>query len=142
MTRLRKISTAALAVAALGAGVAGAQSILSGPNSVHVYQSPPGSVVTGSASVVSRSLIPPRRPVLAYPQGYTEARHVEPVAVSHGFFSMPRVFWFFGPWQEPAPRIIPIEPEVIPHPAPGRMHAEPENRAVQMMDTILRRMDL
>ena len=80
---------------------------------------------------------PVSRPVLPAP-----VRHVEPVVVSRSLFSFPQMFLFFGPWNAEPPRVIPVEPDLTPRRGLDRMHAEPENRATDMMRTILRRMDL
>ncbi|MFN4100190.1 MAG: hypothetical protein ACK4GT_10470 [Pararhodobacter sp.] len=137
MTRFRSLPTALVAVALLGAGAVGAQTIISGTNSVHVTQSPAGSVVTSGNTVVTRSLFPMPRPALTY----GHIRHVEPVA-SRSLFSFPQMFLFFGPWTSDEPRVVPVDPDLTPRRGIDRMHAEPENRAADMMQTILRRMDL
>jgi len=138
MTRFRSVSAALIAAATLGAGAAGAQTIISGTNSVHVFQSPAGTIATSGPTIVTRSLIPPRRPVLTH----AHVRHEEPAAVSRSLFSFPQMFLFFGPWSTETPRGVPAEPELTPRRAADRMHAQPENRASDMMRTIMRRMDL
>lgn len=147
MTRLSLLTI--LAAATLGAGAAGATTILSGSNRVQVVQSPGGTIVingariapqatataTTATTLVSRSPVPVRRPaVLTHAHVRTQVRAVEP-EVTRGFSLWPRSFLFWGPWA--------VEPAVeqAPRPAP-RVIDEPVNRAETMMHRILQRLEL
>ena len=135
MTRLRSFSTILATAATLGAGTAGATTILSGTNSVHVHQSPSGTVVSNGVSV-SRSPVPLHRPIEA--TGY--ARMTPEPEVAPGLFV--RLFLFFMPWSASTPE---VEPEVIITPVPTRAihHVDfpGDDRASTMMRTLMRRMD-
>ena len=150
MTRLSLLTI--LAAATLGAGAAGATTILSGSNRVQVVQSPGGTIVINGARIapqatattattapattlVSRSPVPVRRPaVLTHAHVRTQVRAVEPEA-TRAFSLWPRSFLIWGPWA--------LEPAVeqAPRPAP-RVIYEPLNRAETMMHRILQRLEL
>ncbi|MCA2010779.1 hypothetical protein [Pararhodobacter sp. CCB-MM2] len=136
MTRLRTLSAALAASAALGAGAAGATTIISGSNSIHVHQSPLGTVVTGSPASITRSPIPLHRPLLSH--GHSR---IVPEVATREDSGFAQFFLFFWPWN----RGVEAEVEIAPEPAPiyrgHTIRAEPENRATDMMRTILRRMD-
>ncbi|MBN8293786.1 hypothetical protein JI664_17575 [Rhodobacter sp. NTK016B] len=138
MTHPRKISAILAATAALGAGAAGATTIVSGSNSVFVHQSPGGTVIRHAEPVARTTVLRQDAPLR-----FTETRvHIgthEPDVTPYPRLSF---FMYLLPWNWGASPVareprVEVRPRIIPDHTPD--HGV--NRAEAMMDRVMSRMN-
>ncbi|PWE30065.1 hypothetical protein C4N9_04970 [Pararhodobacter marinus] len=135
MTHPRKISMLLAAAAALGAGAAGATTLVSGTNTVFVHQSPGGTVIRQGGPDARVSVLRS-----ATPLRFEETRVIVELQ-EPGFAQVPRMsfLWYLLPWNwgaEPVARAP--RAEIRPRVAPAESGV---NRAEAMMGRVLSRMD-